>query len=101
MTNPEMEGISWLRFALATTTVVGLLALLAWGLKYFALRGWIASTSHAARRLKLIETLPLDARRRLVIVRCDEVEHLLVLGPQQETIVASNLPSPNEPAPSP
>ncbi len=39
------------------------------------------------RRLAIAETLPLDARRRLMIVRCDDREHLIILGAQSETIV--------------
>ncbi len=41
------------------------------------------------RRLAISETLPLDARRRLLIVRCDDREHLIILGAQSETIVDS------------
>lgn len=39
------------------------------------------------RRLAVSESLPLDARRRMLIVRCDDREHLIILGPQSETIV--------------
>ena len=39
------------------------------------------------RRLTVSESLPLDARRRLLIVRCDDREHLIILGAQSETIV--------------
>ena len=45
------------------------------------------------RRLKIVEYLPLDARRRLVLVRRDQKEFLLVLGPQGETVVESNIPA--------
>ncbi len=41
------------------------------------------------RRLAVSESLPLDARRRLMIVRCDDREHLIILGAQTETIVDS------------
>jgi len=41
------------------------------------------------RRLHVIETLALDARRRVVIVRCDDKEHLIVLGQSSETVVDS------------
>ncbi len=41
------------------------------------------------RRLSIVETLPLDARRRLIIVKHDDREHLIVLGAQSETLVDS------------
>jgi flagellar protein FliO/FliZ len=34
----------------------------------------------AERRLALVESLMLDPQRRLVLVRCDGREHLLLLG---------------------
>ena len=94
--SPDPESISWFRFILATTTVVGLMGLLAWGLKRFAKNGWNVSLPGMPRRLKLVESLPLDARRRLAIVQCDDVQHLLLLGMQQDIVIANNLkPTPS------
>ena len=87
----DLGSISLLKIIIASTTVLGLMGLLAWGLKYFAARGWITPAAGSARRLKLIESLALDARRRLVIVKCDNAEHLLLLGANQDSIVATNL----------
>jgi flagellar protein FliO/FliZ len=39
--------------------------------------------SRAERRLKVIETLVLDPARRLVLVRCDAEERLILLGEGQ------------------
>jgi hypothetical protein len=46
----------------------------------------------AKRRLKIVEFMPIDHRRRLVLVRRDDREHLLLLGPQGETVVETNIP---------
>lgn len=55
----------------------------------------------AKRRLALVETLALDARRRAAILRCDGEDHLLILGPAGETIIARmNAPEANT-APAP
>lgn len=45
------------------------------------------------RRLALREVLPIDARRRIAIVKCDDTEYLIMLGPTGETVVDSNLKS--------
>lgn len=45
------------------------------------------------RRLQIIETLPLDARRRIAIIRCDGREHLLVLGQSSETVIDADIPA--------
>ncbi len=71
------------------------MGLLAWGLKRFAGKGWSVPIPGTARRLKVVESLSLDARRRLVIVQCDNAQHLLLLGLQQDTVVAGPFPPPS------
>lgn len=41
------------------------------------------------KRLGVLEILPLDARRRLVLIRRDDAEHLILLGTDKETIIES------------
>ena len=94
MLGPDQDTISWLRLFIAATTVIGLMGALALALKYVSTRGWIRSLPGNQRRLKIIENMSLDARRRLVIVQCDDTEHLLLLGLNQDIVVASDLPSP-------
>ena len=43
------------------------------------------------RRLALIEMLSLDPRRRIVLVRRDNKEHLILLSPTGETILESDI----------
>ena len=45
------------------------------------------------KRLQLVETMPLDARRKLVLLRRDHIEHLVILGPQGETVVEQGIES--------
>ena len=47
---------------------------------------------------KLVETLPIDPRRRLAIVRCDDREHLLILGTNSETVIESDIKPPQDEA---
>ena len=39
------------------------------------------------RRLKVLESLMLDPRRRLVVVRFDDREHLLLLSPTGDSAI--------------
>lgn len=95
MTNPDMDSISWIRLVLAISIVSGLLALLGLGLRYISLnRLKIPGLKNASRRLSIVETLPLDVRNRLVIIRCDNKEHLLLLGSNQDIVVETNLSPP-------
>ena len=48
------------------------------------------------RRLQIVEILPLDGRRRAVILRRDNREHLVILGANGETVVESGIESPQD-----
>lgn len=43
------------------------------------------------RRLSVIEVTPLDGRRRLVLLRRDDREHLVILGATGETVVETGI----------
>ena len=49
------------------------------------------------RRLKVVEALPLDARRRLVLLQRDNKQHLVILGPNGETVIETDIkPKPDD-----
>lgn len=87
-----MEWGDYLRFALALVFVVGLIGLLAWGAKRLGLGTRVASNAGRGR-LSVIAATAIDARHRLVLVRRDEVEHLLLLGATQDLLVESAIPA--------
>jgi flagellar protein FliO/FliZ len=77
---------SYLEAILALLAVLGLLAVLA-----ALLRRWrhaVLGTS-GGPRLAIIETMPIDSRTRLVLVRHDSQEHLLVVGGMPASILSS------------
>jgi len=85
-----MIAAELLRILAALIAVIGLIGLAALAARRFGL----ASASGGfmrRRRLEVIETLALDARRRLAIIKCDDREHLIVLGATNETLIASDL----------
>ncbi len=43
------------------------------------------------KRLKLVESLALDPRRRLVILQRDNKQHLVILGLNGETVIETNI----------
>ena len=49
------------------------------------------------RRVAIVETAMLDAKRRLVLVRRDSTEHLILLGPASETVVEGGIAAPPPP----
>ena len=43
------------------------------------------------RRLQLIEVLPLDGRNKIVLVRRDDAEHLVLIGPAESEVIEKNI----------
>jgi flagellar protein FliO/FliZ len=84
-----MEAGDYLRFLLALLVVFGLIGLLAFVARRFRLGGTVAPGG--GRRLEIVEVRALDTRRRLVLIRRDRVEHLLVLAPDHTTVVERNI----------
>ncbi|MCA3322582.1 MAG: flagellar biosynthetic protein FliO [Roseomonas sp.] len=80
----------WLTASLSLLFVLGLILLLARLLRATGLAPQIAG-----QRLKLQEVLALDARRRVIILRCDGREVLLLTGGPQDVCLGW-LPPKNE-----
>lgn len=81
----------FLKLIIALAVVLSLMGGLAFILKKLGLAAQIPNTRSDKRRLKIMESLPLDARRRLVIIKCDDKEHLIILGANNETVVKSDI----------
>ncbi len=79
-------------FALAVT--LGLLAAAAYAVRRWAPEGFLTLRRPADRRLNLVETLVLGPQHRLVLVRLDHEERLLLLGEGQLLDHPSLTPNP-------
>lgn len=96
-----MEFVTVARFALALLVVVGLIVGFAWLLRRYG-HGRLLQAG-ARGRIGIVEVTGLDARRRLVLLRRDDVEHLVILGPTGETVVETGIAggvAPARPAPA-
>ena len=85
-----MEAIDYLKFLASFCLVLGLMGGLALILKKVGL-GNVGIVPADKRRLKIVEALPLDARRKALILRRDDKEHLVILGANSETVVETNI----------
>lgn len=52
--------------------------------------------SSRGRRLGIVEVLPVDAKRRLVLIRRDDTEHLILLGTDRDTVVEAGIAVPGQ-----
>lgn len=91
-----MEGPDYLKFAAALVFVLALMGMLGYILKRIGPGGSSALLPTGKRRLKIVETMPLDGRRRAMLIQRDNTQHLVILGPTGETVVETNIPAPAE-----
>ncbi|NQW02291.1 MAG: flagellar biosynthetic protein FliO [Rhodospirillales bacterium] len=90
-----MDYADYFRFLLALVFVLALIGILA----LLARRAGFGYPAGLARkgqtqRIQVVETAPVDGRRRLVLIRRDDVEHLLILGQNTETIIETGIRQP-------
>jgi flagellar protein FliO/FliZ len=80
----------YLRFILALAGVLALIAIAAFILKRVGWGGMTAPKS-GQKRLAVTAAIALDGRRRLVLVRRDDVEHLLLIGGPADLVVENGI----------
>jgi flagellar protein FliO/FliZ len=84
-----MVSTDYLRFVLALVLVLGLIALFAWLIKRFRIGAFAGGAGSG--RLRVVESLALDPRQRLVIIRRDDLEHLILIGPDGGRLIEGGI----------
>jgi flagellar protein FliO/FliZ len=100
-----MDLATYLKFTLSLVLVLALFAVAVWAAKRYL--PTMRLGARPGRRLQVVEVLMLDTRRRLVLIRRDDTEHLILLGAASETVIerggrpvasfAQHLSTPGEP----
>jgi flagellar protein FliO/FliZ len=81
-----------LTFILAFVAVLALIGVAAWLVRRFASNRLGANPNRSRMpRLAVIDAAAVDGRRRLVLVRRDNVEHLLMIGGPTDIVVEPNI----------
>jgi flagellar protein FliO/FliZ len=80
------------RFFIAFLVVLGLIGLTAWLVRRFGANrlGGVGARGRQPR-LAVIDAATVDGRRRLVLIRRDNVEHLLMIGGPTDVVVEPNI----------
>lgn len=80
------------KFFIAFAAVLALIGLTAWLVRRFAAdRLGGANARGRQPRLAVIDAATVDARRRLVLIRRDNVEHLMMIGGPTDVVVEQNI----------
>ena len=91
-----MDLEAYFRFGLALLFVLGLIGLCAWGALRLGMAPRVSAGAGRVKRLAIVEVAAVDAKRRLVLVRRDDREHLLLLGATQDVVVEAGIAAPAE-----
>lgn len=92
----DMGFGQYLQFVFALIFVLALIALLAVVARRLGFGYRVASRGKRARRLSVVEIIPLDPRRRLALVRRDRVEYLVLLGATSDLLLDRAIPAPSD-----
>src|ERR1700733_8870588 len=95
--NRDMELADVLRYFGALLLVLAMVV----GAGLLARRFGVPGVTKAAsvKRLAVVETLMVGPRQRLIILRRDDVEHLVLSGPDGASIIESGIPAKQASAP--
>lgn len=89
-----MEFLDYARTLFALLATLALIV----GAAYLARRlGMLQPGGPGVKRMRVTETLLIDTRRRMVIVRVDDREHVVLLGPGGDVLVR-DMPARETPA---
>lgn len=86
-----MEFDIYFRFLAVLVFVLALIGLLTWLVRRFGPAGRVLRARGGRRRLEIVEIVPIDAKRRLVLVRCDRTEHLIMLGTTNDILIEAGI----------
>ena len=97
----DLDYSNYLQFFLALIFVLGLIGAVAIVLRHFGLGSAIRLQRRLKgerQRLEVTDVIPIDARRRLIIVRRDDTEHLILLGMNEDILIEGGIPARDMPS---
>jgi flagellar protein FliO/FliZ len=82
------------RFVLALAVVLALIAVTGWVGRRYMGTGRLPAFAGKRRRLALVETLQVDGRTRVLLVRRDATEHLIMVGAGGAVVIERGIAPP-------
>lgn len=85
------ETVTFIKAGLALVFILGMIGSISWGYKYFLLKS--PGQKSYKKRIYILENRTLDSKNRLVLIKRDQVEHLILLNHSAPQVVESIYPS--------
>lgn len=86
-----LDILDYMRFLGALVLIIGMIAGAAWLARRYGLAPKVTGGNG---RIGIVAVQSLDTRRKLVLVRRDDREHLLVVGPTGESVIETGITPP-------
>jgi flagellar protein FliO/FliZ len=80
-----MDIVDLARYLGALLLVLALVGFAALAARRYGLAGFVQGTDQ--RRLSIVETMMIGPRQKLILIRRDGVEHLVLIGPQSADVI--------------
>ncbi|MFN0044681.1 MAG: FliO/MopB family protein [Alphaproteobacteria bacterium] len=87
-----MDMDVYLRFVASLAFVLALIAVAGWAVRRYGFGAYSTRGGKVARRIAIVEQITLDTKRRLVLLRRDDVEHLVLLGTAGDLVIETAIP---------
>jgi flagellar protein FliO/FliZ len=89
-----MDYAAYSQFVLALVFVLALIGVLGAIARRLGFGGIHAASGSPGHRITIVEVRPLDAKRKLILLRRDQIEHLIIVGPAGETVIENGIAAP-------
>ena len=86
-----MDVIDLARYLGALLLVLALVGFAALAARRYGLAGFVQGS--ASRRLSVVETLMIGTKHKLVLIRRDGMEHLVLIGPDGADLIENGIPA--------
>jgi len=86
-----MELSAYYRFVAALIFVLGIIGVFALVARRIIPGARNINRRGSKRRLSVVEVVPVDTKRRLVLLKRDDTEHLVMLSPQGDKLIERNI----------
>ncbi len=90
----KMDFSEIFRFVAALAFIIGLIGLCAMAAKRLGFAPGGAASNGSQRRLGIVEVKPVDAKHRLILIRRDGKEHLVLMGGEHALLIESGIDAP-------
>jgi flagellar biogenesis protein FliO len=90
-------GALVLQFAVTAVVILGLIGVMYWLVRRYSSAGIGRVGRGRVPRLAIMDAMSIDGRRRLVLIRRDNVEHLVLIGGPTDVVVEQAIQRPRRP----